>query len=83
MVVEAAAHLAQRHRHDLRRSAASGMVRIGVPASVVLGHVLKGTRTLTVWSRRRPRCGHGATTVKRLVGGDEEKRGEVVPFARA
>lgn len=33
-------------RHDLRRSAASGMCRIGVPASaadVVLGHVLHGS----------------------------------------
>lgn len=33
-------------RHDLRRSAASGMTRIGVPASaadVVLGHVLRGS----------------------------------------
>ena len=33
-------------RHDLRRTAASGMTRIGVPASaadVVLGHVLKGS----------------------------------------
>jgi integrase len=75
-------------RHDLRRSAASGMTRIGVPASAadtVLGHVLKGSARSYMHGARLVEAAsalwHWSDHLERLVG--LKKRGaEVLSLVR-
>jgi integrase len=77
-------------RHDLRRTAASGMCRIGVPvhgADTVLGHVVKGSGRSYIHGARLVEAAsalwkwnnHLARLLGRVTGDDEQK---VVAFPR-
>ena len=75
-------------RHDLRRTAASGMTRIGVPASaadVVLGHVLHGSARNYMHGARLVEAATAlwkwSDHLQRLLG--QKAEGRVLPMVRA
>jgi integrase len=85
--VVAATGAANFTRHDLRRTAASGMTRIGVPvaaADTVLGHVLKGAKRSYIHGARLLEAASALWKwnehLDRLLG---QSKGTVVGFRRA